>query len=218
MASCTYTVPTSSQMDTSGDNLYANQMNQWQDFYDWAWDAYDFDEGDWNEGFGYEDRWNRTKPLARTMAALYCLVYSPGSGNWDPDGNLLQWAWRYTSKEIDEVDARCGDNTAYAYTRWGIIIDNYTRLYLLFFYGQGVVLRAGTIVHEARHADWKGHDDGDDDSSWEYNGAWRWHVVWLWWFYVAALGTTAALQLQAKQKANSILSSRFTTDPGFRIS
>jgi hypothetical protein len=78
-----------------------------------------------------------------------------------------------------------------------------------------VVLRAGTIVHEPRHADWKAHDDGPNGSSWEYNGAWRWHVVWLWWFYVAALGTTPALQLQAKQKANVIVSTRFPRDPAF---
>jgi hypothetical protein len=218
MASCTYTVPSPSQMDTSGDNWYANRMNQWQAFFDWAWDAYDFDEGDWDDGFGFEDRWNRTKPLARTMAGLYCLVYSPGSGNWDPNGNLLQMGWRYSSDKIDEVDGRCGDGSAFATTQTGgLFVDEWTRLFMPFFYDQGVVLRAGTILHESRHAGGKGHNAGKNDTTWEYNGAWRWHVVWLWWFYVAAVGTTSAFKLQAKQKANSILASRFTTDPGFRI-
>ena len=217
MASCTVTAPTQAELDASGDTHYADRMNQWDAFYDWAWDAYDFDRGDWDQGFGYYDRWNRIRPLARTMAAIYCLVYSPGSGNWDPDGNILQWAWRYTSKEIDELDARCSKGSAFASTQWGPIIDNWTRLYVRYFYDQGVSRRAGTLVHEARHADWKGHDDGSDDSSWEYNGAWRWHVVWLWWFYVAAQGATTAQQLQAKQRGNAILRSNFTDDPGFRI-
>jgi len=216
MASCTYRTPSKAQLDASGDTLYGDRMAQSQAFFDWAWGAYDFDEGDWNEGFGHEDRWNRTKALARTMAGLYCLVYSPGAGNWDPAGNILQWGWRYASRHIDELDARCGDGSAIASTRYGIIIDNYTNLYLGFFYGQGVVLRAGTIVHEARHADWKGHDDGNNDSSWEHNGAWRWQVVWLWWYCVSDEGTPA-LRLQAKQRANAILATYFTSDPGFRI-
>ena len=32
MASCTYNVPTNEQMNTSGDNLYANQMNRGKRF------------------------------------------------------------------------------------------------------------------------------------------------------------------------------------------
>jgi hypothetical protein len=29
----------------------------WQPFIDWAWDAFDFDKVDWDEGFGYDDVW-----------------------------------------------------------------------------------------------------------------------------------------------------------------
>ncbi len=100
------------------------------------------------------------------------------------DSNILEWGCRFARNAIDELDARCGDGTAIAYSVWGPIIDNYTQLYLLYFYGQGVSLRAGTLVHEARHADGRGHDSGNNDSSWGYNGAWRWQVCWLAWFAV----------------------------------
>ena len=44
MASCTATVP---DKNLSGDNLYGPRIC-WQAFIDWAWDAHDFDEGDFD--------------------------------------------------------------------------------------------------------------------------------------------------------------------------
>ena len=49
MATCTATVP---DLNTSGDNLYGPRIC-WQAFIDWAWDAFDFDKDDWDQGFGY---------------------------------------------------------------------------------------------------------------------------------------------------------------------
>lgn len=214
MATCTYTVP---DLDASGDNLYGPRVC-WQAFIDWAWNAFDFDSGDWDEGFGYEAVCDRTRALCRTLGGIWCLTYSAEDyTNESYDSNILQWGCRFARNAIDELDARCGDGTAIASTRWGPIIDNYTRLFLPYFYGQGVSLRAGTLIHEARHADGKGHDAGGNDSSWGYNGAWRWQVCWLAWFAFAGTRTSQAMKDAARQRANNIINSRFTTHPGFNV-
>jgi len=214
MASCTYTVP---DLNASGDNLYGPRVC-WQEFVNWAWDAFDFDRGDWDEGFGYEAVCDNTQPLCRALAGIYCLTYSsPNFPSESYGSNILEWGCRFARNAIDELDARCGDGSAFASTRTGPLVDNYTRLFLPFFYSQGASLRAGTLVHEARHADGKGHDSGNNDSSWGYNGAWRWQVCWLAWFNAAGVNTSVAMRTQARQRANNIINGRFDTHPGFNV-
>jgi hypothetical protein len=214
MASCTYTVP---DLGSSGDNLYGPRICD-QAFIDWAWDAHDFDQGDWDEGFGYEAVCDMTQPLGRTLAGIWCLNYS-AEDYWNEDYSLdiLHWGCRYVRENIDELDARCGDGIAFAKTQTAVIGDAWTQLYLPFFYLNGVSLRAGTLVHESRHAGGKGHDHGNNDSSWEYNGAWRWQVAWLAWFVFAGQRTSDALKTVARQRANAIINTNFTTHPGFTI-
>ena len=214
MASCTYSA---GDLAASGDTLYGPR-SCWQAFIDFVWDAYDFDKGDWDDGFGWYDACNVSKPLARTFNALWVLEYSaPDPFNESYSMPILYWAGRYSRSNIDELDGRCGDGSAFARTTWGFLVDNRTQLFMPFFYSLAAAVRAGTIIHEARHASWKGHDDGNNDSSWGYNGAWRYHVCWLAWFMNQCQNTTAAMKALARQRANSILSGRFTTDPGFRI-
>jgi hypothetical protein len=213
MVTCTFTVP---NLDASGDNLYGPRICS-QPFVDWAWDVFDFDRGDWDDGFGYESVCDNRRPLSRTLSGIWCLTYSAEDyTNESYSSNILQWGCRFARNEIDELDGRCGDGTALATTWWGPLIDNSTELYLGFF-GAAVSLRAGILVHEARHADWKGHDRGNNDSSWGYNGAWRWHVCWLAWFAFAGTRTSAAMKTIARQSANNILNSRFVTPPGFNV-
>src|SRR5215211_8238082 len=78
---------------------------------------------------------------------------------------------------------------------------------LPFFYNENVVERAATILHEARHADWCGHNGNDGsnkcparsdscDESFENGckgvgspsgrGATGYQALWLWWFTVDA--------------------------------
>jgi hypothetical protein len=212
MTSCTFNVP---DLNASGDNLYAPRIC-WQPFVDWAWDAFDFDEGDWDDGFGYENVCDKTRPLCRTMSGIWCLAYSAENyQNESYDSNILQWGCRFARNAIDELDGRCGDGSI-AYTQWGPLTDDKTELYLAYF-AQAVSLRAGTLVHEARHADGKGHDSGKNDSSWEYNGAWRWQVCWLAWFAFAGTRTSTAMKTMATQRANNILNSNFATPPGFNV-
>ena len=50
MATCGATV---GDLIASGDNLYGPRSCV-QSFIDWVWDAYAFDKGDWDDGFGWE--------------------------------------------------------------------------------------------------------------------------------------------------------------------
>jgi len=212
MATCTFNVP---NLDATGDTLYAPRIC-WQPFIDWAWEAFDFDEGDWDDGFGYENVCDNTGPLCRTMSGIWCLTYSADNyQNESYDSNILQWGCRFARNAIDELDGRCGDGLI-AYTQWGPFIDDKTELYLAYF-AQAVSLRAGTLVHEARHADGRGHDSGSNDSSWSYNGAWRWQVCWLAWFAFAGTRTSTAMKTLATQRANNIINSNFDTHPGFNV-
>lgn len=214
MATCTYSVP---NLDTSGDNLYGPRIC-WQPFIDWAWNAFDFDSGDWDDGFGYDNVCNNTQPLSRALSGIWCLTYSsPHFPRESYDSNILEWGCRFARNNIDELDARCGSGSAFAMTQWGAFANDWTQLFLPFFYDQGVSRRAGTLLHESRHADGKGHDRGNNDSSWGYNGAWRWHVAWLAWFAFEGQHTSAAMRTQATQRANNILNGNFETHPGFNV-
>ncbi len=213
MTSCTFNVP---DLNASGDNLYGPRIC-WQPFIDWAWDAFDFDHDDWDDGFGYEAVCDNTRPLSRTMSGIWCLTYSADNyQNESYDSNILQWGCRFARNAIDELDGRCGSGGAIAWSQWGPFVDDKTELYLPYF-AQAVSLRAGTLVHEARHADGRGHDAGSNDSSWGYNGAWRWQVCWLAWFAAAGTRASSAMKTIARQRANNILNSNFVTPPGFNV-
>lgn len=212
MASCSYTVP---DLNASGDTLYGPRACP-QEFINWAWEVHDFDKEDWDEGFGYEAACDITQPLARTFNAIWCLNYSAEDYmNESYDSDILHWGCRWARENIDELDARCANGSYSAKTHHGGLADAWTQLYLLFFYNTDVPGRAAVLVHESRHASGTEHDAGDNDSSWGYNGAWRWHALWLAWFAAAGARTTPALKTAARQRANAILDSRFTTHPGF---
>jgi len=213
MTTCTFNVP---NLDATGDSLYGPRICS-QPFIDWAWDAFDFDKDDWDNGFGWDNVCDNHLPLSRTMSGIWCLTYSaPDYHNESYDLDILHWGCRFARNAIDELDGRCGTPGTIAYTQWGPFIDDKTELYLDYF-AQPVSLRAGSLVHEARHADGKGHDAGNKDSSWGYNGAWRWQVCWLSWFAAAGTRTSAAMKTVARQRANNILNNNFITPPGFNV-
>lgn len=107
-------------------------------------------------------------------------------------------------------------------------------LFLNFFYTMGggtvrdVVVRAGTLVHEARHVGERPHDadfppgsvfgsGGGADSSWGYEGAWMYHALYLWWFSAQGARTTIALRQSAKAMGNVIINNAFAQHPGVVI-
>jgi hypothetical protein len=215
-----------------------------QTWVNYFWDAYDFDKDDWDDGFGFDNACDTSRPLGRTMNAIYVLNYADGPGSKSRDdysGSILHWGGNYSMREFDELDARCGDGSSKrAHTQWGVVVDNYTQLYLPFFYGENVVERAGTLLHESRHADWCGHNGNDgsnrcpamsdscDESfgdgctgvgSPSGRGATGYQALWLWWFTVDADGITgtSVRKAFARDEANRILSTMFDVNPCFNI-
>jgi hypothetical protein len=200
---------------------------------DW-WERFDFDKGDWDDGFGYDDPCNYDKPLARTFNALYALGYArTNAPHCTYTGNPLDWSLCWAGNQIDELDGRCGSGEAgpygkTAHTQFGPVIDNYTELYWPFFYGTSVVERAAIIFHEARHASYCGHNANrcescdhswTDGCSWPYSGmgAITYHTVWLWWYVASATKYTTAMKDRALVRANENLAGRYDIDPCFRI-
>lgn len=221
----TCTVP-SHNNETSGDSFYA-PFTCTQVMIDQFWNHFDFDKGDWDDGFGYHDACNEDLPLARTFNALYLLAYSAedyAKSTSDFSGNALRWAYPYSATQTDELDARCGDGSAFSTSFTGLFVNDRVELYLGFFYNQPVSQRAGTIVHEARHQGGKSHNGGSGcprgtscDTSWSYAGANMYHVLYLWWFAVDGTRTTTAMRDLARTRAQVVHNTAFNVNPGFSI-
>ena len=221
MATCTQPATDNA---TSGDDLYGARTC-WQEFVDWAWQAYGFQNNYWDDGFGYEDPCNRNLPLNRTMNALWVLCYSADDYNNDEySNNCLHWARRYTWNQIDTLRSLCGDGTLIGQAS-GSNVD----LFLGFWYQYNTVSRAAILLHEARHIGGKSHDAqfpagsvygaGEDgaDSTWGYEGAWMYETLYLWWFFADGRRTTQALRDRARQEGNVNIDNAFATHPGFNI-
>jgi hypothetical protein len=218
-------------------NFWCTQA--WTDFY---WDAYDFDKGDWDNGFGWEADCDLRRPLARTFQAIELVNYAApvdATTTDDFSGDFLHWAGNYTIREFDELDGRCSNGTLRAYTTWGTI-DDTTELYTRFFYSENVVQRAGTLVHESRHGAWCGHNGNDgsnvcplmskscdesfnDGCSGAFSpsgkGADAFQVMWLWWYAFEAdpQHSNSTMKDFARDEANRILDTMFDVNPCFHI-
>jgi len=215
---------------TSGDTFYGTKTCN-QAMVNQFWNHFDFDKGDWDDGFGFEAPCDLNRPLARTFNALYLLAYSAqnyATTTGDLSGNALRWGYPFAASNIDELDGRCGsgdkNSGARATTYHGAAVDDRTELKWPFFYGENVVERAGTIVHEARHANGKSHNAGTScprkascDSEWSYMGANSYHVLYLWWFYVDGTRTTTAMKNFAKTEAQYVIDYGFKTRPPYTI-
>jgi hypothetical protein len=212
-ADCTYSVP---DLGTSGDTFYGGLWNCRQDVIDYLWYGYDFYKLYWEDGWGYDDPCNITKPLGREFSAMTAIMWSndpPPSDRWDYSGPILKWGMSYSMEKVNGTRTFCGDGSSvgsFAYP----ILD----LYLGNFYGQTVVERASTVIHESRHSERIHNGSGwVNDSDWDYHGAWMYEALWLWWFRAAAVRTTTAQKEFAKDIGNGIMASRFDNPPPFVI-
>jgi hypothetical protein len=206
---------------TSGDSAFGALCTQAS--INQHWDDFDFDKGDWDDGFGWDEACNINQPLARTFNALNLLDFfgtsmPAGSSNW------LPWFYAYSSDEIDELDAGCDFGQANGCTNartWTGAQDNRTELYWPFYYAtvMNVPARASTIVHEARHAGGKSHNctgcanGGSCDSSWAYSGANYLQILYLWWVRAQGTGLTTAVRGMAQTRGNVLLGNRFCSGP-----
>ena len=226
-----------------GDTFYGWRVCN-QELINKFWRDFHFNKGDWDEGFGYHNPCNINLPLNRTFSALWLLLYSSPNPTFfstkDFGGDILRWAYNYSAREIDELDARCRKNkssnpiasTFHGPNLW-FINDARTELYLPFFYNYSMVERAGTIVHEARHADGEHHSDctcprgascdknwPPNQSEWRKYGANVYQVMYLWLFADSAVNTTSAMKQRALDRANLIIDEHhggFCNPPGFHI-
>jgi hypothetical protein len=223
MASCTYTVPDKS---ASGDNLYGSVICN-QAYIDYFWNAYGFqgNKNYWDDGFGWEDACNTSKPLARAFNGCYLLTYSAQDyQNESWNSPILNWGRRYVRNNIDDLRSKCGDGSAIASASGDTV-----EVYLGFFYTKDVPGRAETLIHEARHSGGKSHNanfpagsvfgagKSGADSSWSYEGAWMYGALYLWWFYAAGARTTTAMRERARQRGNLVIDNAFATHPGYSI-
>lgn len=202
----------------SGDTAFGSLITQAS--VDQHWADFDFDKGDWDDGFGYFDAGNIDKPLARTFNALNLLDFfgtskSPDSDNW------LPWFYAFASNNIDELDARCNFGQSCGCTLASNTqgLDDYVELYWPFFYALSVPARASTIVHEARHEQ-KGHNGGTGcprggscDTSWGFNGSNTYQVLYLWWVRARGAGLSPAMRALARARGNVILANGFNNRP-----
>jgi len=212
----------------------------WIDFFR---EAYSFDEEDWNDGFGWSVPCDLHRPQARIFQAIELLHFSsPNEPQFTDDfsGNFLRWAGNYAIDSFDELDGRCSNGTFHAYTWWGTI-DDTAEFYMRFFYNENVVQRAGTLVHEARHAGgWCGHNGNDGSNpcpsgsescdeklndgctgifSDSGKGANGYQVLWLWWytFEADAQHSDPVKKALARDDANRIIDNMFDVNPCFHI-
>lgn len=194
------------------------------------WTRFDFDRKDWDQGFGYYNACNEYLPLKRTFNALQLLKYTHANPTCDSsDWNIARWAYCWAGEQIDELDALCGPD-GYIAKNFNSFWDDRTELYKGFFYGQTVVGRAKTIVHEARHAE-SGCSHvscasaGECDESY-FNGCgskgmgayafavhWLAHYVW----HGQPLWKNSVSRDDAIAISNWTLSNKFVQDPCFRL-
>jgi hypothetical protein len=217
------------------DSFYAPLWGCQQVFINDMWARFHFNHDDWDQGFGYEDPCNEALPLKRTFNGLIALAYS---GTTTPtcstaSSNVLLWGYCWSGSSIDELDGRCGETPRARTTH---SLDDYTELFMPFFFDETVVERAATIFHEARHASgWCHHTDnchdGVDscDPNWSNGcvgfgsgsgpGANAYTVVYLSWFASNARAgwVNSSIRANAVAAATHFLNSRFETDPCFRL-
>ncbi|MFN0176304.1 MAG: hypothetical protein ACKVU0_16785 [Saprospiraceae bacterium] len=213
--------------DLSGDNFYASSICN-QEFVDFVWVQFEIHIGDWDGGLGVEAPCNVNLPFARALNTLYLMAYSSDDyarNMSDFSGNALRWAFPYCAIHAEELDAACGNGTAFAtrFSDHGIFQNGRIELYLPFFYQMDVPSRAGTILHETHHK-FKDHNGGTAcpwgntcDSDWNFQGTNMYETLYLWWFGVAGTRTTEAIRRLALNQARVWHNNRFVVNPGFSI-
>jgi hypothetical protein len=214
------------------------------------WNDFHMSREDWDEGFGYDTPCDNDRPLRRTFNALHALAYAVSDtavhfpDEYDEDqgiwsytldkGDMIRWGYNYARNNIDELKARClGDNAgANAHTHY-CSIDNYTELYMNFFYKENVISRASTLMHETRHADCSilethGHTGAGsanqcprkascDANFFEPEFVNSTQVIWLWQFAEKADRWGLGFRHMAADHANTIIERAYDTRPSFHV-
>jgi hypothetical protein len=220
---CTVTVP---DKVLFGDEFYGPGNFDWcrKDFLDGFARGYGIHRGEW-KGHGFSDACNTDLPMGRTYAAFVALHFTspnPPADTKDRGGNILRWGAGFAWHTVDDLDAKCDPSGPIAScscaTFLGIGEQHITLFSPQNFYGQYVVERASTLLHEARHWNGPSHNGSNGkDSDFNFNGAWRYETNWLAWYAKEAVNAPPAQRCKAQDIANGFLSGSFDKDPGFRF-
>lgn len=205
------------------------------------WGGYSFNDS-WNSSMGFDAACDLNLPLGRTFNAIHLLHTAsptPATSYTDFSGDFLRWAGNYARREIPSLRASCA--SYYGRANWAALKKNrYVTLGLSAFYSGTTVVRASTIVHEARHTERCKHNGGDGsspcaanskscDESWADGckgvgspsgaGAYGWEVRWL---QALLSGAKPGLlndsqRTAAMVEANRLLRDHFDNEPGFRL-
>lgn len=111
--------------------------------------AYGMEKDVW-DGFGWNTVCDWREGMPRALGAFYLLERS----DHDAPGNLYD-VYKYVDRnyrDLEDLRAHCGsggDRMAETQANWGA--DNYTDLFVGFFYRLHIVARGATLYHEARH-------------------------------------------------------------------
>lgn len=147
--------------DSQFDGHVHSAWAGWQDFVNDAWYRFGMNlDGNWTYGdLGYPNVDDVSRGLGRTFNALAMLGYGATPTPSCDGGPDARSAYCWAGNAMDELQGSCDDPaTEIAHSAWGPAIDNYTELYLKFYFDHTVVERASILVHEARHAEWCGHN------------------------------------------------------------
>jgi hypothetical protein len=220
MASCTYSVP---DKNASGDNLYGAVICN-QAYIDYFWNAYGFqgNKNYWDDGFGWEDPCNTSKPLARAFNGWYLLTYSAQDyQNESWNSPILNWGRRYVRNNIDDLRSKCGDGSAIASASGDTV-----EVYLGFFYTKDARPRRDADPRSATAAANRTTRHSPPvrcsaparagDSSWGYEGAWMYGACTCGGSMPPAR-TTSAMRERARQRGNLVIDNAFATHPGYSI-
>lgn len=207
-----------------------------QVYIDYWWNAFDFDEGDWDDGMGYTSPCSNLLPLARTFNAMWHLGYvGTGSPNCNTSAlNKTLWAQCWAASKTDEVDSSCAtDDNATAHGCQNCIGDCRTVLKKGFFYSNNPARRASILFHEARHTGGSGcgHNAADSscdrgrscEYSWEHgceefthpneNGANSYQVLYIESYVFYGWRTTPTMKSSMVSLGNVILDNAYDNEP-----
>lgn len=222
---CSYTIgDTGDSQFGSGDDFYSSQ--------NWGWctdswlasnaEAFGMKSKYW-EGHGWDDACNENNPTGRMFNTIVALKNAGPPLDWEsisffpfelPEGySFLHWAPSWVYNKLDDTRARCAFNRQdrVAFTHWHGAVDLYVPN---FSHDISAPERAGTLVHETRHREGKGHAKGGNDKEWDGNGPWAYQAAWLMWYAFTAEPAPKGLKCGAGSEGESIYQVRFNEGPG----
>lgn len=152
------------------DARYVGKWSPNQTVIDLLWGGLDCEQGDWDDGWGYEAVWNLNLPLSRLLNAAWLVrtvqTHAKHYGKWHQvsgipaDKYRKGYWWDFVDQHgEDEWEPTCDDDDAVA--SYGYVpFDWFYTLHISGAYRYPAPNRASTLVHETTHED-VGHIDED---------------------------------------------------------